>query len=286
MPLLSNNLKAPLFADFDVSALNEQLKDYIDQNIISTFTKQVEDIVSKKQSDIGTHMLKEYMSKLEQSDVLHGETFSRMFNEFEQRFFNLSEKQSENATKLMTDVKEWKTTLMETMKEHSGKLQKSETAYEKKLLEILRNYSYQSVKISGEVAKNITDLKTNIEEWKNNLGNDLVKSITNNLTQTAKDVKEWKTQFTDSLQEHIRKLQKSEIAHEKKMLEIQRNYSDQSVNISGEATQNITDLKTNIEEWKNNLGTDLVKSITNNLTQTAKDVEEWKNMFSRTVARK
>ena len=200
MPLLSNNLKAPLFADFDVSALNEQLKDYIDQNIISTFTKQVEDIVSKKQSDIGTHMLKEYMSKLEQSDVLHGETFSRMFNEFEQRFFNLSEKQSENATKLMTDVKEWKTTLMETMKEHSGKLQKSETAYEKKLLEILRNYSYQSVKISGEVAKNITDLKTNIEEWKNNLGNDLVKSITNNLTQTAKDVKEWKTQFTDSLQ--------------------------------------------------------------------------------------
>ncbi|XP_063442542.1 fibrinogen C domain-containing protein 1-B-like [Mytilus trossulus] len=199
MPLLSNNLKAPLFADFDVSALNEQLKDYIDQNIFSIFTKQVEGIVSKTQSDMKTHMLKEYSSKLEKSETKHGETLSRMLNEFEQRFVNLSEKQSENATKLMTDVKEWKTTLMHSMKEHSGKLQKSEIAYENKLSEVLKNYNDRFAQISEKATKHFSDIKTNLKEWQKNLVTDNVKSISNNLTQFAIDMEKWKNNLTESL---------------------------------------------------------------------------------------
>ncbi|XP_063443145.1 angiopoietin-related protein 7-like [Mytilus trossulus] len=311
MPLLSNSLKAPLFADFDVSALNEQLKDYIDQNIISIFTKKVEGIVSKTQSDMKTHMLKEYSSKLGQSDVLHGKTFSRMFNEFEQRFFNLSEKQSENATKLMTDVQEWKIALIETMKEHSGKLQKSEIAYENKLSEVIKNYNDRFAQISEEATKKQSDLQTYklnmLKEYSSKLEKsetkhgetlsrmfnefeqrfvNLSEKQSENATKLMTDVKEWKTTLMHSIKEHSGKLQKSEIAYENKLSEDLKNYNDRFAQISEEATKQFSDIKTNLKEWQNNLVTDNVKLISNNLTQFAIDMEKWKKNLTESLVDK
>ncbi|VDI27270.1 Hypothetical predicted protein [Mytilus galloprovincialis] len=42
MPLQSDNLKAPLIAELDVSTMNQQLKEYIDDSINYTFTHNVE----------------------------------------------------------------------------------------------------------------------------------------------------------------------------------------------------------------------------------------------------
>ncbi|CAC5411440.1 Fibrinogen-like protein 1,Fibrinogen-like protein A,Tenascin,Ryncolin-2,Ryncolin-4,Tenascin-X,Techylectin-5B, Microfibril-associated glycoprotein 4,Fibrinogen alpha chain,Angiopoietin-related protein 1,Ficolin-2,Ryncolin-1,Tenascin-R,Ryncolin-3,Ficolin-1,Fibroleukin [Mytilus coruscus] len=147
MPLISNNLKAPLVADLDVSALNAQLKDYIDDNIVSTFTEKIEEVVDKK--------LLELKSK----------------------------NQSENVTKFMENVQEWQNTMMQTMNEQSGYLQKSKIEYENQVSEILRNYRDQTSQISKEAITNLTDLKTDMEEWKNEMVADLIKSVANNLTQ-------------------------------------------------------------------------------------------------------
>ncbi|CAC5364780.1 unnamed protein product [Mytilus coruscus] len=183
MPLISNNLKAPLVADLDVSALNAQLKDYIDDNIVSTFTEKIEEVVDKKLLELKSSMLNEYSSKLEKSNIRYDQNLSEMHSEYDNRFFNLSENQSENVTKFMENVQEWQNTMMQTMNEQSGYLQKSKIEYENQVSGILRNYRDQTSQISKEAITNLTDLKTDMEEWKNEMVADLIKSVANNLTQ-------------------------------------------------------------------------------------------------------
>ena len=55
MPLLGN-LRAPLFAELDTSQVNEQLKEYIDDNveiqINDTLHEKIEDMINKKDTEI------------------------------------------------------------------------------------------------------------------------------------------------------------------------------------------------------------------------------------------
>ncbi|CAC5391452.1 unnamed protein product [Mytilus coruscus] len=183
MPLVSNELKAPLVADLDVSALNAQLKDYIDDNIVSTFTEKMEDIVNKKLLELKDSMLHEYSSKLEKSNTRYDRKLSEMHSEYDNRFSDLSENQSENVTKFMENVQELQNTLMQSMNEQIGYFQKSKTVYENQVSEILRNYRDQTAKISKGAITNFTDLKTDMEEWKNDKVADLIKAVTMNLTQ-------------------------------------------------------------------------------------------------------
>ncbi|CAC5391453.1 Fibrinogen-like protein A,Ryncolin-4,Angiopoietin-related protein 1,Ficolin-2,Ryncolin-1,Tenascin-R,Fibrinogen-like protein 1,Ficolin-1,Tenascin-X,Ryncolin-3,Fibroleukin,Fibrinogen C domain-containing protein 1,Ryncolin-2,Angiopoietin-related protein 6,Techylectin-5B,Angiopoietin-related protein 2,Microfibril-associated glycoprotein 4,Fibrinogen alpha chain,Ficolin-1-A,Tenascin,Angiopoietin-4 [Mytilus coruscus] len=183
MPLISNNLKAPLVADLDVSALNAQLKDYIDDNIVSTFTEKIEDVVNKKLLELKNNMLNEYSLKLEKSHTRYDQELSEMHTEYNNLFSNLSENQSENVTKFMENVQEWQNTLMQSMNEQSGYFQKSKTLYENQVSEILRNYKDQTSQISKEAITNFTDFKTDMEEWKNDIVTDLIKEVTINITQ-------------------------------------------------------------------------------------------------------
>ncbi|CAG2185630.1 unnamed protein product [Mytilus edulis] len=52
MPLVSDNLKAPLLAELDVSMINQQLKEYIDDAINVTFIERFHDIVEEKQESL------------------------------------------------------------------------------------------------------------------------------------------------------------------------------------------------------------------------------------------
>ncbi|XP_052106734.1 angiopoietin-related protein 2-like isoform X2 [Mytilus californianus] len=176
MPLISNNSKTPLVADLDVSALHAQPKDYIDDNIVSTFTEKIENAVNKKLLKLKDSMLKEYSSKLEKSHTRYDQKLSEMHTAYENSFLNLSENHSEN-------VQEWKSTMMQSMNEQIGYFQKSKIVYENQVSEILRNYRNQTSQTSIEAITNFTDLKTDMEEWKHNMVADLIKSITNNLTQ-------------------------------------------------------------------------------------------------------
>jgi hypothetical protein len=55
MPLL-RGMRTPLFAELDISNLNEQLKEYIDDNVEiqvnDTFHEKFEDMVNKKDTEI------------------------------------------------------------------------------------------------------------------------------------------------------------------------------------------------------------------------------------------
>jgi len=55
MPLL-DNMRAPLFAELDISNVNEQLRDYIDDNVEiqvnDTFHEKIEDMINKKHTEI------------------------------------------------------------------------------------------------------------------------------------------------------------------------------------------------------------------------------------------
>ncbi|CAG2194304.1 unnamed protein product [Mytilus edulis] len=154
MPLVSNALQAPLVADLDVSALNAQLKDYIDDNIVSTFTDKMEDIVNKKLLELKDSMLHEYSSKLIKSHTKYERKLSEMHSEYDIRFSDLSER-----------------------------TKKSKTVFEKQVSEILRNNRDQTSQIAKEAITNFTDLKTDMEEWENDKVADIIKAVTNNLTQ-------------------------------------------------------------------------------------------------------
>ncbi|XP_063418639.1 angiopoietin-related protein 7-like isoform X2 [Mytilus trossulus] len=183
MPLVSNALQAPLVADLDVSALNAQLKDYIDDNIVSTFTDKMEDIVHKTLLELKDSMLHEYSSKLIKSHTKYERELSGMHSEYDIRFLDLSENQSENVTKFMENVHAWQNTVMQSINEQRDLLQKSKTVFEKQVSEILRNNRDQTSQIAKEAITNFTDLKTDMEEWENDKVADIIKAVTKNLTQ-------------------------------------------------------------------------------------------------------
>ena len=183
MPFVSNELKAPIVADLDVSALNAQLKDYIDENIFSTFTEKIEDIVNKKLLGLKKGMLNEYSSKLEKSQTRCDQKLAELYSVYDNKFSDLSENQSENVTKFMENVQEWQTTLMQSVNEQSEYLQKSKIVYDNQVSEVLRNYKHQTSEISKEVVTSFTKLKTELKNWKNDMVDDVIKSVTSNLTQ-------------------------------------------------------------------------------------------------------
>ncbi|CAG2225244.1 Tenascin-R,Ryncolin-2,Angiopoietin-related protein 1,Angiopoietin-related protein 6,Ficolin-3,Techylectin-5B,Ryncolin-1,Fibrinogen C domain-containing protein 1,Ficolin-2,Fibrinogen-like protein 1,Fibrinogen alpha chain,Tenascin,Ficolin-1,Fibrinogen-like protein A,Microfibril-associated glycoprotein 4,Ryncolin-3,Angiopoietin-related protein 2,Angiopoietin-4 [Mytilus edulis] len=128
-------------------------------------------------------MLNEYSSKLEKSHTRYNRKLSEMHSEYDNRFSDLSEKQSENVTKFMENVQIWQNSMMQSMNEQSGNLQKSKIEYDNQVSEILRIYRDQTSQISKEVVTNFTDLKTDMEDWKNNKVADLIKAVSMNFTQ-------------------------------------------------------------------------------------------------------
>ncbi|CAC5362876.1 Fibrinogen-like protein A,Ryncolin-4,Angiopoietin-related protein 1,Ficolin-3,Ficolin-1-B,Techylectin-5A,Ficolin-2,Ryncolin-1,Tenascin-R,Fibrinogen-like protein 1,Angiopoietin-1,Tenascin-X,Fibrinogen C domain-containing protein 1-A,Tenascin-N,Ryncolin-3,Tenascin,Techylectin-like protein,Fibrinogen C domain-containing protein 1,Fibrinogen gamma chain,Ryncolin-2,Angiopoietin-related protein 6,Techylectin-5B,Angiopoietin-related protein 2,Microfibril-associated glycoprotein 4,Fibrinogen alpha chain,Ficolin-1- len=89
MPLVTDNIKAPLVAALDVSSLNKQLKHYIDRAISTTYTGKIEEIAGHIQDKLNitvsrfermfrdlTENVTDLIDKLEDSNRNHNDTVS------------------------------------------------------------------------------------------------------------------------------------------------------------------------------------------------------------------
>ncbi|XP_063443438.1 ficolin-3-like [Mytilus trossulus] len=117
MPLVTNNLKAPLVADLDVSALNKQLKHYIDTAISKTFLGKVKDIIEHSQDELKTIMLTTYKERLQESKAVYEEDLAHLVGGFKSRFKSLFSDLTENVTDLIGNLEEWKKDYTQTISE-------------------------------------------------------------------------------------------------------------------------------------------------------------------------
>ncbi|CAG2251404.1 unnamed protein product [Mytilus edulis] len=117
MPLVTNNLKAPLVADLDVSALNKQLKHYIDTAISKTFTGKVKDIVEHSQDELKTTMLNTYKERLQESKAVYEENLAHLVGGFKSRLESVFSDLKENVTDLIDNLEEWKKDYTQTISE-------------------------------------------------------------------------------------------------------------------------------------------------------------------------
>ncbi|XP_063443435.1 angiopoietin-4-like [Mytilus trossulus] len=108
MPLFTNNLKAPLVADLDVSALNKQLKHYINTAISKTFTGKVNDIVEHSQDELKDTMLTAYKERLQESKDIYEEDLTHLVDGFQSRLESLFSDFRKNVTDLIDNLEEWK----------------------------------------------------------------------------------------------------------------------------------------------------------------------------------
>lgn len=65
LPLVSNKLNAPLIAELNITSMNKELKTYIQDDIKSTFSKNIHRMVKNEQDDLKVSMLQDYSSKNE-----------------------------------------------------------------------------------------------------------------------------------------------------------------------------------------------------------------------------
>ncbi|XP_052061576.1 angiopoietin-2-like [Mytilus californianus] len=117
MPLVTNNMKAPLVADLDVSSLNKQLKLYIDIAISTTFTSKVKEIVEHSQDELRTTMLTTYKERLQESKTVYEEDLAHLVDGFKSRLGSLFSDLTENVTDLIDNLEEWKKGYTQTISE-------------------------------------------------------------------------------------------------------------------------------------------------------------------------
>lgn len=75
MPLLSENLKAPLITELDVLSFNQQLKEYIDYNINYTFNHNIDDV-----SNLRTVMLNQYEKSINETISIYDEQMNHLIS--------------------------------------------------------------------------------------------------------------------------------------------------------------------------------------------------------------
>ncbi|XP_071172677.1 fibrinogen-like protein A [Mytilus edulis] len=117
MPLVTNNLKAPLVADLDVSALNKQLKHYIDTAISKTFISKVKDIVEYSQDELKTTMVTAYKESLQESKAVYEEDLAHLVGGFKSRVESLFSDLAENVTDLIDNLEERSSNVTQTITE-------------------------------------------------------------------------------------------------------------------------------------------------------------------------
>lgn len=89
MPLL-DNVKAPLFAELDLSQVDEQLKEYIDEKveikINKTFHEKIEDMVNRKHAALRSELLEIYTDNITEIKATYDRTFSAIVQQIKSQF--------------------------------------------------------------------------------------------------------------------------------------------------------------------------------------------------------
>ena len=92
MPLL-DHIRAPLFAELDISQVNEQLKEYIDENvdikINETFHEKIEDMVNKKHTALKSELMEIYTDNITEIKATYDRTFSAIVQQIKSQFSEL-----------------------------------------------------------------------------------------------------------------------------------------------------------------------------------------------------
>ncbi|CAG2238662.1 Tenascin-R,Ryncolin-2,Ficolin-1-A,Ryncolin-1,Fibrinogen C domain-containing protein 1,Tenascin-N,Fibroleukin,Fibrinogen-like protein 1,Ficolin-2,Protein scabrous,Tenascin,Ficolin-1,Fibrinogen-like protein A,Ficolin-1-B,Microfibril-associated glycoprotein 4,Ryncolin-3,Techylectin-5A,Ryncolin-4 [Mytilus edulis] len=187
MPLISNNLQAPLVAELDITSMNNHLKSYIDDDIKSTFSDDVMDMVKHEQDQLKTSMLDDYSSKLNESMEEYDKKLSKIVQNFEDKqeniqhdiikvYKNLSESESNFNTKI-TDLLSGFEHRQESLKlamlsEYLSNLQKSQENNNNKINDLASDlkseFANLSQKLEGKIASYIQIQKKELEEWRIN----------------------------------------------------------------------------------------------------------------------
>lgn len=197
MPLISNNLHAPLVAELDITSMNQQLKTYIDDDIKSTFSEDVQDMVKNEQEQMKTTMLQDFSSKLNGTKEEYDKKMSNIVQNLDDKqeeiqleisevYKNLSESElnfNTEITDLLSGFEHRQESLkLAMLSEYLSKLQESQNANNNKINDLASDLKSRFATLSQDFKEELTKVSTH---WK---------------TQ-KKELEEWKTNLTDSLTE-------------------------------------------------------------------------------------
>ncbi|CAG2228208.1 ANGPT2 [Mytilus edulis] len=197
MPLISNDLKAPLVAELDITSVNKQLESYINDDIKSTFSEEIQDMVKIEQEQTKTSMLEDYSLKLNTTKMEYDKRFSNIVQ-------NLEAKQKE----ITLEVSEFYKNLSESESAFDTKIKDSLSGFEhkKESLKLAMMSEYLSKLQQSQDANNqkFNDLANDLKSHFANLSQDFkddFKKSTINLQTKAQELEEWKTNLTETLKE-------------------------------------------------------------------------------------
>lgn len=194
MPLVSNKLNAPLVAELDVTSMNKQLETYIRDNIESTFSENVKDLVKNEQDDLKVSMLQDYSNKLNTTKKGYDMQFSNIVQ-------NLKAKQGE----LQLEISDVNKTLGESELTFNTKITALLSGFEERQeslkLAMLSDYLSKLQQSQDANKQQINDLETDLKSKFVNLSQELekelMKSIIHSQTQT-KELEEWKINLSET----------------------------------------------------------------------------------------
>ncbi|XP_052090213.1 angiopoietin-2-like [Mytilus californianus] len=191
MPLISNDLKAPLVAELDITSVNKQLESYINYDIKTTFSEEVQDMVKNDQDQTKTTMLEDYSLKLNTTKKEYEKRFSNIVQNLEAKqkeitlevsevYKNLSESESAFNTEITDSLNGFEhrqeSLKLAMMSEYLSKLQQSQDTNNRKFNDLASDlkshFNNLSQEFKEEFKKSTTDLQSERQElgdWKTNL---------------------------------------------------------------------------------------------------------------------
>ncbi|VDI00557.1 Hypothetical predicted protein [Mytilus galloprovincialis] len=188
MPLVSNELKAPLVAELDISAMNKQLKSYIKDDIQLTFSKDIKDMVKSEQNNLKTTMLEDYTSKMKTTKEGYDNNISSIITNLQAKEGKVQEKMSEvlknlnaseaNFNEKMTDLLGGFEHKQESLKlamlsEYLSKLQVSHDTNNQQIIDLANDLKSQFAHLSRNIKDESVEVKSylqtqtkELDEWK------------------------------------------------------------------------------------------------------------------------
>ncbi|XP_052085421.1 angiopoietin-2-like isoform X1 [Mytilus californianus] len=192
MSLISNNLQAPLVAELDITSMNQQLKAYIDDDIKSTFSDDVQDMVKNEQEQLKTSMLDDYSSKLNGTK-----------KEYDKKMSNIVQNIEDKQEKIQLEISEVYKNLSESEFNYNTEITDLLSGFEHRQeslkLAMLSEYLTKLQKSQDYNNNKINDLASDLKSQFANLSQELDGKITAYLQIQRKELEEWRINLTESL---------------------------------------------------------------------------------------
>ncbi|XP_071135872.1 angiopoietin-2-like [Mytilus edulis] len=204
MPLISNDLKAPLVAELDITSVNKQLESYINDDIKSTFSDEIQDMVKIEQDQTKTSMLEDYSFKLNTTKKEYDKRFSNIVQNLEGKQKAITREISEVYKNLSESESAFNTEITDSLSGFEHRQESLKLAMMSEYLSKLQ----QSIDVNNRKFNNLTsDLKSHFANLSQELREEFKKSTTN-LQSKSQALEEWKTNLMETLNKKIEPLNK------------------------------------------------------------------------------